>query len=94
MNIFILLLLSFIGVLIGKRFIKRYGKDNWMNGIESLLLVTCLTMLLHISLNDGIGQQARELCYIERNILRVLVLVSGISLFFLHDNDNDNDNNE
>lgn len=94
MIIFILLLLSFIGVLIGKHYVKRYGKDSWTNGIQSLQLVTCLAMLLHIFLNDGIGHQARELCYFEHKALCILILVEVISLFFLHDNDNDNDNNE
>jgi len=32
MTIFILFLLSLIGVLIGKPYIKKYGKDDWMNG--------------------------------------------------------------
>lgn len=55
MTIFILFLLSFIGVLIGKRYIKKYGKDDWMTGIQYLQLVACLIMLLHIFLNDEIG---------------------------------------
>lgn len=87
MTIFILFLLSFIGVLIGKRYIKKYGKDDWMTGIQSLQLATCLIMLLHIFINDEIGNQARELCYIEHKVLCVLVFVSILSCVSLSDND-------
>lgn len=87
MTIFILFSLSLIGVLIGKRYIKKYGKDDWMTGIQSLQLVTCFIMLLHIFCNDEIGNQARELCYIEHKVLCVLVFVSILSCVFLFDND-------
>ena len=87
MTIFILFLLSLIGVLIGKPYIKKYGIDDWMNGLQSLQLVACFIMLLHISLNDEIGNQARELCYIEHKVLCVLVFVSILSAIFLSDND-------
>lgn len=87
MTIFILFSLSLIGVLIGKPYIKKYGKDDWINGLQSLQLVACLIMLLHISFNDEIGHQARELCHIEHKVLCVLVFVDVISCFFLHDND-------
>lgn len=87
MTIFILFSLSLIGVLIGKPYIKKYGKDDWINGLQSLQLVACLIMLLHIFLNDDIGNQARELCYIEHKVLWVLIFVEVISLFFLHNND-------
>lgn len=90
MTIFILFLLSLIGVLIGKPYIKKYGKDDWMNGLQSLQLVTCLIMLLHLFINDGIGNQARELCYIEHKVLCVLVFVSILSAIFLSDNDKKN----
>lgn len=87
MTIFILFSLSLIGVLIGKPYIKKYGKDDWINGLQSLQLVACLIMLLHIFLNDEIGNQARELCYIEHKVLWVLIFVEVISLFFLHNDD-------
>lgn len=87
MTIFILFSLSLIGVLIGKRYIKKHGKDDWMTGIQSLQLVTCFIMLLHIFCNDEIGNQARELCYIEHKVLWVLIFVEVISLFFLHNDD-------
>lgn len=87
MSIFILFSLSLIGVLIGKPYIKKFGKDDWINGLQSLQLVACLIMLLHIFLNDEIGSQARELCYIEHKVLCVLIFVEVISLFFLHNND-------
>lgn len=90
MIIFILFLLSLIGVLIGKPYIKKYGKDDWMNGLQSLQLVTCLIMLLHLFINDGIGSQARELCHIEHKVLCVLVFVSILSTIFLSDNDKKN----
>lgn len=90
MTIFILFLLSLIGVLIGKPYIKKYGKDDWMNGLQSLQMVTCLIMLLHIFINDGIGSQARELCYIEHKVLCVLIFVSILSCVFLFDNDKKN----
>lgn len=87
MTIFILFLLSLIGVLIGKPYIKKYGKDDWMKGLQSLQLVVCLIMLLHIFLNDEIGNQARELCYIEHKVLWASIFVSIISAIFLSDND-------
>lgn len=87
MTIFILFSLSLIGVLIGKPYIKKYGKDDWINGLQSLQLVVCLIMLLHIFLNDEIGNQARELCYIEHKALWVLIFAEVISLFFLHNDD-------
>ena len=87
MTIFILFSLSLIGVLIGKPYIKKYGKDDWINGLQSLQLVACLIMLLHIFLNAEIGNQARELCYIEHKVLWVLIFVEVISLFFLHNDD-------
>lgn len=90
MTIFILFLLSLIGVLIGKPYIKKYGKDDWMNGLQSLQLVVCLIMLLHLFINDEIGSQARELCYIEHKVLCVLVFVSILSAIFLSDNDKKN----
>lgn len=90
MTIFILFLLSLIGVLIGKPYIKKYGKDDWMNGLQSLQLVTCFIMLLHIFFNDEIGHQARELCHIEHNVLCVLIFVDVISVFFLSDNNKKN----
>lgn len=90
MTIFILFLLSLIGVLIGKPYIKKYGKDDWMNGLQSLQLVTCFIMLLHIFINDGIGSQARELCYIEHKVLCVLIFVSVLTAIFLSDNDKKN----
>lgn len=90
MIIFILFLLSLIGVLIGKPYIKKYGKDDWMNGLQSLQLVTCLIMLWHLFINDGIGSQARELCHIEHKVLCVLVFVSILSAIFLSDNDKKN----
>lgn len=90
MTIFILFLLSLIGVLIGKPYIKKYGKDDWINGLQSLQLVACLIMLLHISFNDEIGHQARELCHIEHKVLCVLVFVSILSAIFLSDNDKKN----
>lgn len=90
MTIFILFSLSLIGVLIGKPYIKKYGIDDWMNGLQSLQLVACLIMLLHISFNDEIGHQARELCNIEHKVLCVLVFVSILSAIFLSDNDKKN----
>ena len=90
MTIFILFLLSLIGVLIGKPYIKKYGIDDWMNGLQSLQLVVCFIMLLHLFINDGIGHQARELCYIEHKVLCVLVFVSILSAIFLSDNDKKN----
>lgn len=90
MTIFILFLLSLIGVLIGKSYIKKYGKDDWMNGLQSLQLVVCLIMLLHLFINDGIGNQARELCYIEHKVLCVLIFVSVLTAIFLSDNDKKN----
>lgn len=87
MTIFILFLLSFIGVLIGKRYIKKYGKDDWMTGIQSLQLATCLIMLLHIFFNNEIGHQARELCHIEHKVLCVLIFVDVMSVIFLSNND-------
>lgn len=90
MTIFILFLLSLIGVLIGKPYVKKYGVDDWMKGLQSLQLVTCFIMLLHIFINDGIGRQARELCHIEYKVLCASVFVSILSAIFLSDNDKKN----
>lgn len=90
MTIFILFLLSLIGVLIGKPYVKKYGVDDWMNGLQSLQLVICFIMLLHIFINDGIGSQARELCHIEHKVLCVSVFVSILSAIFLSDNNKKN----
>ena len=86
MNIFIFLLIIFIGVLIGERFIKEYGKKDWITCIGSLFEITCFIMLFHILFNDEISNKVLELCNIEHTILRILFFIGTISLFFLRDN--------